>query len=376
MESSESRIAPSPEAESDDFASPLNLPEAEERAYWRGVADGLSRAGAPVPAGIAARSEPAQAPPSESPSPPPQIEPPEKVEPREETGRKRHDAFTGLRKQAYLKALGKAGCIADACRMTGVSSTTVYKHQSSDPEFARNCRLALGMASVPIELTAYERAVVGVEEDVIRGGKVVGTRIRRSDYMLRILLQASNPKKYGPRPGFTRKRLVKFERDQIKREVKAELEAKARARNPRRDGNALFDILAERLQQIDCEASEARRSAGWTELGCGISVPPGWTWTGEGDPASSLADPLQKGDAVYASSTSSTSPETSSPESAGEGDQAENGGGAAAAAQEDPPQESPAPATPAPPPPVANPPSPASGGEADSPSLPPNPPNP
>jgi len=152
MDRTDSRSAPSPETETDDSASPLN--SAPDGAHQASPGD-------PMPWEIA---------------------------PPEENGRQRRDAFTGARKQVYLKALAKTGCILDACRITGIFSSTVYNHQSSDPDFAHNCELAVALAATPIELTAYERAVVGQEEPVIRGGKVVGTRIKRSDYMLRILL--------------------------------------------------------------------------------------------------------------------------------------------------------------------------------------------
>jgi hypothetical protein len=298
MENSEPRIAPSPEAASDDFASPCQLSPAEARAYWRGVGDGLRRAGADVPVDVAAQAI----------ADPPDETQPWDGDPPEEGGRQRHDAFTGAKKQAYLKALAKVGCILDACRLTEVSSSTVYNHQASDPEFERNCRLALAMASTPLELTAYERAVVGVEEDVIRGGKVVGTRIRRSDYMLRVMLQGSNPKKYGARPGFTRKRLLKFERKQIEREIEARKAAEAEGPGGRRDARALVEEISARLAEIEHEQGEQRRAEGWTELGCGVSVPPGWTWTGEGEPAETLAELDKKRDAVWNSSSSSTLP--------------------------------------------------------------------
>ncbi|HEX6375141.1 MAG TPA: hypothetical protein VFZ91_05430 [Allosphingosinicella sp.] len=298
MENSESRNAPSPEAASDDFASPIPLSPAEARAYWRGVADGMSRAGAAVPPKIAARA--AAAPGKEA--GPPAAPLPWETDPPEEESRQRHDAFTGAKKQAYLKTLAKAGCILDACRLTGISSTTVYNHQQSDPEFARNCRLALGMASTPIELTAYERAIVGQEEPVIRGGKVVGTRIRRSDYMLRVLLQGSNPKKYGPRPGFTRKRLLKFERKQIEREVMARNAATERS------GEDAIQSILTKVENIERHRNRQRHAEGWTELGCGIWVPPDWVWAGEGDPRDAVARLEKKDDAVYDSSNLSTSP--------------------------------------------------------------------
>jgi|GEM_PF-1084616 len=286
MANSESRIAPSSEPASDDSASPIN-PSELDRAYWRGVADGLAQAGAEVPPDVAARSaEPDPGPASPGETLPWDGEPPE------EAGRQRHDAFTGAKKQLYLKALAKAGCILDACRLTGVSSSTVYNHQASDPDFARHCQLAIDMASTPIELTAYERAVVGVEEDVIRGGKVVGTRMRRSDYMLRVMLQGSNPKKYGPRPGFKRKRLLKFERKQIEREVVARMQVQT----PKIE--AVRDEVLTKLRAIRGHREDRRREEGWTELGCGVWIPPGWVWAGEGDPQGAVSGVEKNGDAV------------------------------------------------------------------------------
>jgi hypothetical protein len=271
MDQTDSRLAHSPEPTSDDAASPPN-------------------SAAPGGADQASPGEPL----------------PWEGEPPEETGRRRHDAFTGARKQLYLKALAKHGCILDACRVTGISSSTVYNHQASDPDFERHCRLALDMASTPIELTAYERAVVGQEEPVIRGGKVVGTRIKRSDYMLRVLLQGTDPKKYGPRPGFTRKRLLKFERKQIEREVRGRL---AEHRPPI---ERVTERMVERVENIKRHRNRQLCAQGWTDLGCGVWVPPGWVWAGEGDPSERVAQDLKKGDAVCNSSNLSTSLATSS----------------------------------------------------------------
>jgi len=294
MDSTQSRHAHSPEPASDDSASPFNFSPAEERAYWRGVADGLARAGSPAPvAPRAAAPAPAAVPPGEP--------LPWEGDPPEEAGRHRHDAFTGAKKQTYLKALAKSGCILDACKITGISSSTVYNHQASDPEFDRNCQLAIGMAATPIELTAYERAVVGHEEPVIRGGKIVGTRIKRSDYMLRILLQGADPKKYGPRPGFTRKRLLKAERQRIEREVRAEI---AEDMPTFEDSITALD---EALESFGRNNDRKRAEQGWTDLCGGIWVPPGWVWAGEGDPNEAAVAAMEKIHAVSNSSNSSTS---------------------------------------------------------------------
>lgn len=56
MDQIESRSAHSPEPASDDVASSFNLTPAEERAYWRGVADGIARSGGSVPPDVAARA--------------------------------------------------------------------------------------------------------------------------------------------------------------------------------------------------------------------------------------------------------------------------------------------------------------------------------
>lgn len=190
----------------------------------------------------------------------------------------RHDAFEGKRRRVFLDALAKSGCLRDAAKAAGVSPTTVYNHQARDAGFARHCRMALDMAGTDIELHAWERGVVGVEEEVIAYGKVVGTRIRRSDMILKLLLQGSKPKKYGARPGFTRKRLAKAYREEIEREVREEwrqIDKRAAAEG--------IDELARKLDVFYERLDRKKVEAGWVRHG-GAWIPPGWEWTGEGDP--------------------------------------------------------------------------------------------
>lgn len=191
--------------------------------------------------------------------------------------RRRHDAFTDERRRIVLKTLSRTGCMADACRAAGVSRTTVYNLQQTDEQFARDCELALHMARTPVEIAAWERGVVGVEEEVIRGGQVVGTRLKRSDSILRLLLQGSNRNKYGPRPGFSRKRMLKHERKQIERELRAELEEKMR---PRSLDEVRASILR-KLGNIARHREPALLEAGWTRTRDGRMIPPGWVWSGD-----------------------------------------------------------------------------------------------
>jgi hypothetical protein len=122
--------------------------------------------------------------------------------------RERHDAFTEARKSVFLRALVKTGCITDAARLTGISPRTVYRHQQDDPDFFENCRAAIRISGTPAEISAWKRAVEGVEQEFACGGQV-HVRRRYSDNLLRLLLQGSNPKKYGPHPGFKRKHVLK-----------------------------------------------------------------------------------------------------------------------------------------------------------------------
>jgi hypothetical protein len=193
--------------------------------------------------------------------------------PAEERGadgrRVRHDAFTPRRKHEFLGKLAKSGTIEDAARAVGVDPRTVYRHQEKDPEFLEHCRIALRMSATPIELTAWQRAVEGVEQEFACGGQV-HVRRRYDAGLLRLLLQASNPKKFGPRPGFTRKRLLRQERKQMEREIHAEI----RARQPSRE--TLLASIRGKLQAIARHRDQNRLEEGWTLLEDGHWIPPGY----------------------------------------------------------------------------------------------------
>jgi hypothetical protein len=180
--------------------------------------------------------------------------------------RQRHDAFTDARKSVLLRALVKTGCILDACRLTGVAPRTVYRHQERDPAFAENCRLAIRMSATPVEITAWQRAVEGVEQEFACGGQV-HVRRRYDSSLLRLLLQGSNPKKYGARPGFKRKQLLKYERKRMEREIRAEIEA---ARPPERSLDDAIVAIEDKLRAIGIPIRDFRENED------GYFVPPGF----------------------------------------------------------------------------------------------------
>lgn len=191
----------------------------------------------------------------------------------QEGSRQRHDAFTEARKCVYLRALVKVGCILDACRLVGPSPRTVYRHQESDPRFFNHCQIAIKMSGTPIELTAWQRAVEGVEQEFCVAGEV---RVRRryDSNLMRLFLQGSNPGKYGPRPGFKRKRLLRYERKQMKREIEAELEAQ-RKLSERPIEESIKSILT-KIEAIERHEEPKKLAAGWTKSPEGHWIPPGY----------------------------------------------------------------------------------------------------
>lgn len=187
--------------------------------------------------------------------------------------RERHDAFNEARKAAFLTALIKTGCLKDAARAAGVSARTVYNHQDSDPAFAEDVRTALAMSATPVEMIAWRRAVHGVEQEFACGGQV-HVRRRYSDHLLRLLLQGSNPKKFGANPGFRRKRILRHERKEIERNIRAEIAAEYRAREP-----DMEEVRAEILRKVEAMRRHSKREKfanGWTQAQGGYLIPPGY----------------------------------------------------------------------------------------------------
>ena len=119
---------------------------------------------------------------------------PEPRQPRE-----RHDAFNARKKCAFVQALMETGCVTEAADRAGVSTSTVYRQQEDDRAFYRDCIDALEMASTPLELTAWRRAVVGVEQEFACGGQV-HVRRRYDGSLLRLLLQGFEPEEVRPPP--------------------------------------------------------------------------------------------------------------------------------------------------------------------------------
>lgn len=101
----------------------------------------------------------------------------------------REDGWTVARTRVFLAVLTQTGCVADAARVAGVSTTSVNRSRRLFPRFDRACGAARSKALRGLRAVAYERAVEGRETVIYRGGKEVERRIQPSDSMLALLLK-------------------------------------------------------------------------------------------------------------------------------------------------------------------------------------------
>lgn len=103
--------------------------------------------------------------------------------------RERHDGWTVERQNAFIDVMGRTGCVRDACRVTGISSTSAYNHRQRDAEFDERWQRALRRAKTPLGEVAWKRAVEGEKQDVWYHGKIVGQRVKHANDVLRLLIQ-------------------------------------------------------------------------------------------------------------------------------------------------------------------------------------------
>lgn len=101
----------------------------------------------------------------------------------------REDGFTVARTRTFLALLAQTGCVSDAARVAGVSTTSVTRARKLFAPFDKACRDAIAKALRGLEAVAYERAVEGREMVILRNGKEVERRIVPSDSLLGLLLK-------------------------------------------------------------------------------------------------------------------------------------------------------------------------------------------
>lgn len=157
--------------------------------------------------------------------------------------RHRHDGWTPERQLLFLARLAETGCVTDACRAAGLSTTSARRAKKRMPDFAARWDMALSQPRPILEQAAFDRAVHGYEVAVHRGGKVVATHRKYADGLLKYLLERDDRRrertlKRHERPVAT----AEETRDEILRKVGAV--RAARQEEERREAIAFAERMA------------------------------------------------------------------------------------------------------------------------------------
>jgi hypothetical protein len=184
--------------------------------------------------------------------------------------RLRHDGFTPVKQRKFIKILTKTGCVLDACRGVGISSTSAYRTKEKLPLFAQQWESAQKRAATSLDAVAWKRGVEGVEEPVYHQGKFSHMAVKRSDSILRLLMIGSDKKKYGRMGAVGQAKIGEEERERIRREAKQELRAKLKSKT------TMDDVRAEVLRLLEGLNKRLVSESGYTRLPDGSLIPPGW----------------------------------------------------------------------------------------------------
>ena len=108
----------------------------------------------------------------------------------------------------FCALLQKTGNITAACAALRknypklkISASAIEDYRVLIPTFSDQVDFALEMFNAKLEEAAVERAVEGVDEPVFYQGMECGSKKKYSDDLLKFLMQANNPQKYGKADG-------------------------------------------------------------------------------------------------------------------------------------------------------------------------------
>jgi len=223
----QNRNSTSPEAATDEPASPLSPPPAEpvgptpeDQAYWQGVRHGLEclgavRAADHKPAGWKSDlSRDGDA----APLTPQSLAEAYRPIERDALGRAiRTDGFTPDLQRLFLIVLAACGVAADACRAAGISRDTAYRLRNSAEgrafAIAWDAALLIARGAVGDELMS--RAMNGVVERIYRNGELWGERHRHDNRLAMAVLTRLDRQAEGLGEGAASARLAAREWDQF-----------------------------------------------------------------------------------------------------------------------------------------------------------------
>lgn len=102
------------------------------------------------------------------------------------------------KRRRFLETLRRTGRVGKSAESAGYTSSMYLRRlYHTDKEFAKEWDEALAVAVDDVlEPEAWERAVNGVEKNVMYKGEVVDTEVVKSDALLMFLMRGNKPDKY------------------------------------------------------------------------------------------------------------------------------------------------------------------------------------
>jgi len=121
----------------------------------------------------------------------------------------RRNSITPARQCEFIRALAETGVVTQAARRIGASLEALYKlrNRPGAEEFAAAWEMALDRGIERLEDCALERAILGEERPVVRGGKVVATWRRFDTQLILFLLRQRRAERYHDSRFWSRREL-------------------------------------------------------------------------------------------------------------------------------------------------------------------------
>lgn len=101
------------------------------------------------------------------------------------------------RQGLFLEAFAQCGNITESARLVGLERSSHYKWLANDPDYPAKFKDAFEQACDKLEHEAWRRGVEGWDEPVFQGGQEVGVIRRYDSGLLKALLRAHLPNRYG-----------------------------------------------------------------------------------------------------------------------------------------------------------------------------------
>lgn len=110
----------------------------------------------------------------------------------------RRNSITPERQREFIACLAATGIVTQAARHIGASLEALYRlrNQPGAEHFARAWEQAIDRGIARLEDCALERAIMGEERPIVRGGEVVGTWRRHDTALLLFLLRQRRTHRY------------------------------------------------------------------------------------------------------------------------------------------------------------------------------------